>query len=92
MTVRILLIAATLSAVTAGCASETPYVDARWGESVRSMITAQTADPMAAALPSAEAPQEGDGQRIETTLENYRKDVARGTADVQRDVVINVGD
>lgn len=75
-----------------GCVSETPRVDAAWGNSVRSMVEGQTHDPAAAANPPAAAPQVGDGQRLEGVVDVYRKDVAQGSQEVQRDIVINVGE
>lgn len=75
----------------AGCASETPRVDAEFGNSVRHMVEAQTLDPEASRNPPAEAPAVADGQRVETVLEGYRKDVSRGTEDVRRDVDFSVG-
>jgi hypothetical protein len=74
----------------AGCA-ETPRVDAEFGNSVRHMVEAQTLDPEAARNPPAEAPAVADGQRVESVLEGYRKDVSRGTEDVRREVDFSVG-
>jgi len=75
-----------------GCASETPRTDASFGNSVRSMIQAQTLDPVAAANPAPAAPDVGDGQRLDAVMGVYRKDVSQGSQEVKRDIVINVGE
>ena len=77
-------------ALLAGCA-ETPVADEAFGDSVRSMVRAQTHDPLAAASPAREAPQEGDGQRIDNAIKAHRGDVSKGTTDVKQDLEIRVG-
>lgn len=78
------------AALLAGCA-ETPVADEAFGDSVRSMVRAQTHDPLTAMSPAPEAPQEGDGQRIDNAIKAHRGDVSKGTADVKQDLKITVG-
>jgi hypothetical protein len=84
----LLIIACT--AALAGCA-DTPLADADYGKSVNQMVQAQTYDPAAAANPPELAPESGDGARLENALDGYRKDVAKGSSDVQRPIVFEVG-
>lgn len=82
-----LVIAALL---IAGCA-DTPLADADFGNSVRQMVQAQTLDPAAASNPPELAPEITDGARLEQALEVYRKDVAKGIADVKQPVIFEIG-
>jgi hypothetical protein len=77
--------------LAAGCASDTPRVDAALGKSVAKMVEAQTLDPQAAANPTALAPASGDGQRLKNALDENRKDVGKGVAEVARPVSFDVG-
>lgn len=81
---------AVVALLTAGCA-ETPLADADYGNSVRQMVQAQTFDPVAASNPPALAPDIADGPRLEKALEVYRKDVAKGLAEVKQPVVFEIG-
>jgi hypothetical protein len=83
----IVLAAATL---VAGCASDTPRVDAALGKSVAQMIDAQTYDHAAAATPPTLAPEAGDG-RLKNAVDANRKDVAKGAPEVARPIVFEVG-
>ena len=85
------ILAGALMASMAGCA-DTPPRDAEFGDTVRSMVDAQTFDPAAASNPPEAVPESGDGQRLENVVDGYRKDVSRGVEDVRRDIVINVGE
>ena len=77
--------------LVAGCASDTPRVDAALGKSVAKMIQAQTFDPQAAANPPALAPASGDGQRLKNAVDENRKDVGKGVTEVKRPVAFDVG-
>ena len=81
---------AVASLLTAGCA-DTPLADADYGNSVRQMVQAQTFDPAAANNPPALAPEITDGPRLETALEVYRKDVAKGISEVKQPVIFEIG-
>jgi hypothetical protein len=74
-----------------GCA-DTAATDADYGRSVSQMVQAQTYDANAAANPPEQAPAAGDGARLQNALEAYRKDVAKGGAEVQREIEFEVGD
>ena len=78
-------------ALLAGCVSETPVADANWRKSVENMNQAQTYDAAAASNPPVLAPEVGDGERIKNAIDEYRKDVAKGTADAKQSVVFEVG-
>lgn len=52
-----------------------PRTEADFGNSVREMIRAQTANPGPA---DPAAPETGDGERLNTVVEAYRTDVSRG--------------
>jgi hypothetical protein len=77
--------------LAAGCATDTPRVDAALGKSVAKMVQAQTFDPQAAANPAALAPASGDGQRVKNALDENRKDVGKGVTEVARPVSFDVG-
>ncbi|MET0658697.1 MAG: hypothetical protein ABW110_11145 [Steroidobacteraceae bacterium] len=79
------------SATLYGCAAETPHADTHYGDAVREMVQAQTYDPAAASNPPALAPEVGDGERIRNAIENYRKDVAKGTDEVKQPIIFEVG-
>lgn len=61
-------------ALTAGCASGPTRVEEDFGNSVRAMRAAQTADPVAAVAPDTNPVETTDGQRMENALEAYRED------------------
>jgi hypothetical protein len=79
------------ASLACGCA-DTPNADADYGTSVRQMVQSQTYDPNAASNPPELAPESGDGERLENALDEYRKDVAKGSADVKRPIVFEVGE
>lgn len=81
----------TLNLTLVGCA-DTPHSDAQRGEAVRQMIQAQTYDPAAASNPPALAPEVGDGERIRNAIDNYRKDVAKGSEEVKQSIIFEVGE
>jgi hypothetical protein len=80
------------SACIAGGCADTPHADANYGESARRMVEAQTYDPNAARNPPALAPESGDGVRLKNALDENRKDVAKGSEDVKRPIVFEVGE
>jgi type IV pilus biogenesis protein CpaD/CtpE len=82
-----LAFAASLALLT-GCAHGPEAVEADYGNSVRHMMQAQTANPTAPADTSAI--EGSDGQRLNTVMETYRKDVSK-PEDVKKDIIINVG-
>ena len=65
-----------------------PRTEADFGNSVRQMISAQTANPGPA---DPAAPAEGDGERLNTVVEVYRADVSRGDQAPQN-VSVSFGD
>ena len=76
----VMLLAGTLA--LAGCATDPVNVENDFGNSVRSMVEAQTANPTA---PVDDQPVDhGDGQRIQAVMGVYRGDVAR-PEDVKKD-------
>lgn len=83
----------TLSAIAAfaGCASDTPRVDAQLGKSVEQMVRVQTLYPAVAANPAPLAPETGDGQRLKNALDAQRKDVPRGQEQVSQSPVFEAG-
>jgi hypothetical protein len=72
----------------AGCANT--YSDDDYGRSVQQMVQSQTFDPAAASNPPEFAPEITDGERLKNALEEYRKDVAKGTTDVKQPVVFEI--
>ena len=72
------------------CASGPENVEKDFGNSVRQMVTAQTLDPAAAAMPDRDAIDTGDAERLNSVLEAYRADVAKPD-DVGQPIVISVG-
>jgi hypothetical protein len=72
-----------------GCV-DTPIADADYGKSVEQMVQAQTYDLNASQNPPALAPESGDGARLKNALDEYRKDVAKGSADVKQPIVFEV--
>ena len=79
------------AALLAGCASETPHLDAALGKSVEQMVHAQTYDLAASANPPALAPEIGDGQRLKNALDEYRKDVPKGSTTVKQETEFEAG-
>jgi hypothetical protein len=55
------------------------------------MVQAQTFDLAAASNPPALAPEITDGARLEAALEIYRKDVAKGIAEIKQPVIFEIG-
>lgn len=82
---------ATVIVAVSGC-SDTPRLDADYGSSVRQMVQAQTFDPIAASHPAEFAPDITDGTRLQNALDIYRKDVAKGSTEVKRPIVFEVGE
>jgi len=82
--------ALAVALLIAGCA-DTPLADADYGSSVRQMVQAQTFDPAAASNPPELPPENADGARLESALEVYRKDVAKGVTEVKQPVIFEVG-
>lgn len=78
-------LAASLGLI-AGCAYGPAAVEADYGNSVRHMVQAQTINP---APVDTHAIEGSDGQRLNTVLETYRKDVSK-PEDVKKDIIINV--
>lgn len=74
-----------------GCA-DTPIADADYGKSVQQMVQSQTFDPVAASNPPELAPEMADGERLKNALDEYRKDVAKGTTDVKQPIIFEVGE
>lgn len=72
----------------AGCAHGPEAVEQDYGNSVRHMLQAQTANPAAPA--DTLAIDHGDGERLNKVIDGYRKDVSK-PEDVKRDIVINLG-
>jgi hypothetical protein len=65
---------AGILALTAGCAtSEFDRVDEDFGNSVRSLVQAQTEDPAASANPDPEGPEAADGQLLDNSLGIFRR-------------------
>jgi hypothetical protein len=73
-----------------GCA-DTPNADADYGKSVQQMVQSQTYDQNAASNPPEMAPESGDGARLKNALDAYRQDVAKGSTNVERPIVFEVG-
>ena len=88
-TLTALVLAAAV--LVAGCASDTPRVDAALGKSVARMIDSQTYDKNAAANPPVLAPAAGDGQRLKNAVDVNRKDVGKGEEEVKRPIIFEVG-
>ena len=60
------------------------------GNSVRNMVSAQTANPNAAAENKDRTADRGDGQRSESIIEAYRE-VATEPDNVDRSLIIDIG-
>ena len=73
----------------AGCANT--FSDEDYGRSLQQMVQSQTLDPAAASNPPEFAPDYTDGARLQKALEEYRKDVAKGAADVKQPVIFEIG-
>lgn len=84
------LVPLIVSCMLAGCA-DTPKADRAYGKAAMQMVEAQTFDPAAAANPPALAPDTGDGARLKNAVDEYRKDVAKGSEDVKQSIVFQVG-
>ena len=60
----------------AGCATEPTMTEATFGDSVRSMVRAQTLNQETLTNPSDEVIDSTDGQKLEVVLEAYRTTAA----------------
>lgn len=92
MHVRNTIIGAALSAalvLTAGCATGPERVEDEFGNAVRQMQQAQTANPSAPV--DGNALDHGDGQRANAAFESLRKDIGK-PENVPQGIVINVGE
>ena len=78
-------------AVCAGCETESPYFDSQLGTASAHLVQAQTLDPAAQGNPPALAPAGADGQRIESAVEIYHKDVPKAEQSVARPILFEVG-
>jgi hypothetical protein len=85
------LTAIAVATVLAGCETESPYFDSRFGTSAVHLVQSQTLDPAAAGNPPALAPAGADGQRIKSAVDNYHKDVNKADQSVSRPIVFEVG-
>lgn len=83
---RGLAVAASLL-VAAGCAGDPQNVEDDFGNSVRHMTQSQIANP--AAPVDNDAIDHGDGSRINSTVDAYRKDVSN-PQDVKKDITFGV--
>lgn len=70
--------------LVSGCANT--YSDADYGRSVKQMVQSQTFDPVAAGNPPELAPEITDGERLKNALEVYRKDVSKGTSELEQPI------
>ena len=84
--IRGLAVAVSLLMV-AGCAGDPERVEDDYGNSVRHMTAAQTANPSAPV--DNNAIDHGDGTRINAAVEAYRKDVSN-PQDVKKDTSFKV--
>jgi len=79
------LLASILVVLVAGCASDSRTGTERdFGNSVRNMISKQTANP----YPAPAGEETGDGPRLEGVLESYRKDSGSRTS-VERPIDVD---
>ena len=70
-----LITAIALTAI-AGCANYETATESDYGNSVRSMIQAQTMNPQEALLPDPEPVDHGNGERLNNVLGAYTSDVS----------------
>lgn len=68
---------AVLPLILTACSSGPSRVEQNFGDSVRQMIRAQTANPDTYSNPPTQAPDETDGQMLEGALEGYRGDAGQ---------------
>ncbi len=73
----------------AGCEAPSAVED-DYGHSVRSMVSAQTANPDATVENKDRKADKGDGQRSEAVLKDYRE-LGDESEDVSRDLIIQMG-
>ena len=85
------MIVVVVAALSAGCETESPYFDSWLGKSSAHLIQAQTLNPAAAGNPPALAPAGANGERIESAVQNYHKDVPTPEKSVERPIVFQVG-
>ena len=61
--------------ILAACAEQPPALEQDFGNSVRQMVNAQTADPATVLTPPKEAVEDGDGPRSTAVMKTYRERV-----------------
>jgi hypothetical protein len=86
--VTISVLAATL--LCSGCSSTPKGVEARFGDSVRSVMENQTYDKNAAANPSSIPVTGGNPDRIDAVVEGHAGDVSNAAA-VSQPIRVGVG-
>lgn len=91
MTTKIIGISTLLAciAITTGCAG-TSRADSEFGDAVRQVMAAQVYDPNAAANPDPAAVVGGDPDRLNNSLDGYRKEAAAPTS-VGDPITVNIG-
>lgn len=83
--------AMALAVLISGCASTDPVrVEEDFGESVRHMIQAQTANPNPPADPAASPSGGMDGKKSDAVIEAYRKHTSN-PGNVERPITISIG-
>lgn len=82
--------ALAIAGISAGCETETPYLDSHLGQSAAHMVQAQTLNPAVAGNPAPLAPAGADGQRMKTAIDQYHKDVPKPDQPVSRPIVFEV--
>ena len=84
-----LIIAFTL--LIAGCAPNPVRVEASYGDSVRSMVHNQIANPQAAANPDREPVLGLDGSKGENVLSEHVDNVSKPAQETTNEITLNVG-
>jgi hypothetical protein len=84
------LIAAIAFAMLAACANQKSALEADYGNSVRQVTAASSANPAAHSRPSPATVEGGDADTLSKSVDRMRKAGDQGD-DVKKDIVINVG-
>jgi hypothetical protein len=88
---KLSLVIALAGLATAACTETQSVMESDYGNALRQVTAASSANPAAHANPSAALVESGDAETLNSSVTNMRKAATKATEDVKRDIVINVG-
>lgn len=90
-TLTMVLAVAATAMLTTACTETRTATEADYGNSLRQVKQASSANPAAHANPSDATVEGGDAETLNSSVTNMRKAATKASDDVKSDIVINVG-